>query len=109
DQQRAPSVRRREADAERAGQPEPVALAELSQAVRARPYVLEDEADPPRLDAAIGEGARQPRALIRAGSPVLVRGQHVELARARIGRSSGVFGPQQPVLANALDAGNTCQ
>ena len=53
--------------AERPGQPEAVALAELGEAVRARPDVLEDEADPTALDTAVGERAREPRALVRAG------------------------------------------
>src|SRR6478672_6020094 len=88
-QQRAAGGRagigRSEAEAERAGDPQPVAGAELAEPRRARADVLEHE-----VQAAVGhpedrEGARQERPFVRPSSPSLGRGEHVELAGARRG------------------------
>src|SRR5688500_6884699 len=101
DQERPAVVGRREADAERTGEPKAVARRELREPVRPRADVLEDEPEPPVLRAAVGERARQPRALVRPRSPARLGGEHVELARARIARPVRVVRPQERVLADA--------
>ena len=94
---------RREAVAERAERPQPVALAQLAQAPRARADVLEQEvrlADAPAGDR---EGARQVRALVLSPAPALGGGEHRELPGLRLGRLD-VGDAQHAVGAELVDA-----
>jgi len=75
---------RRERPAERAEQPQAVALAQLRQAPRPGADVLEHELQAPAARGPRdGERPRQERALVVAAGPPLRGGQHVELPRLR--------------------------
>src|SRR3954447_2117690 len=75
--------RRREAEPERAGDPQLLVGRQRAEPLRPRADVLEHELEAPRRSAQHRERARQERTLVGAAAPALHRGEHVELARPR--------------------------
>ena len=99
DQDGSATIRRGlESLAERAQEPQPIALAQLAQAPRAGTDVLQQEEGLAVLEASVGEGTRQVGALVLAGAPALGGSQHRELAGQR-SRTVRVGGSQDAVGA----------
>src|SRR6185437_9992472 len=102
-EQRAGAVLRcREADAERAREPEAVAGFEARQALGAGADRLEQEREAAAARAREGEGAGQVGPLALPRPPAVLGGEHVELARARIGGAIRVLRADQVVGAEPL-------
>src|SRR5271165_6457580 len=100
-----PRGRRREAPAERAGHPQPLAPCELTQPPCARADILEQEVQLAVDVAGDREGPGQVGPLVLPAAPALDRRDHGELAGLGV-RPVGVGRAQHAVGAEPLDAGD---